>query len=147
MSATKRLLLLARGAVIGWLAMLIVWAGYVFLIPHRIESEIGPFGAFFVFGLVFSAMYLVDFLVITVPIYFLSLEIDAESAVPSWLPTVFGSGLFLLSVVVWCRAYNTRAEWHLYVFAAIAGATSIYAVSPSSSGDRYLDRGYRQATR
>jgi hypothetical protein len=138
MSATKKLLLLARGAVIGWIAMLIVWSGDVFLMPHRIESEIGPFGAFFVFGLVFSAMYLVNFLVITVPIYFLSLEIDRESAVPNWLPSLFGSGLFLLSVVVWCRAYNTRAEWHLYVLAAIAGATSVYAVSPSHSSSRKL---------
>ena len=131
MSKAQRFLLLARSALIGWIAMLVFWAVYVFLLPHRIESEIGPLGAFIAFGLVFSAMYLVNFLIITVPMYFLSRLLDKESAVHRWLPTLFGAGLYLLSVVCWCRAYNTRPEWHLFVLAASAGAASVYPLATS----------------
>ena len=46
----------------------------MFILPHRVESEIGPFGAFFVFGLVFSAMYLVNFFAITAPMYLISVR-------------------------------------------------------------------------
>lgn len=116
--------------------MLAVWAFYVFLLPHRIESEIGPLGTFIVFGLVFSAIYLVNFLIITAPTYFLSLLVEKESAVHRWFPTLFCSGGFLLSVAAWCRAYNTRPEWHLYVLAATAGTASGYALSSPHPSNR-----------
>ncbi len=109
--------------------MLVFWAVYVFLLPHRFKSEIGPLGAFIAFGVVFSAMYLVNFLIITVPMYFISLLLDKESAVRSWFPILFGAGLYLLSVTAWCSAFDDRPEWHLCVLAAIAGAASVYAFS------------------
>jgi len=136
MNTVQRVLLLARGAFIGWIAMLVAWAVYVFLLPHRIESEIGPFGAFFVFGLVFSAVYLVDFLIITAPVYFLLLFADKGSPARRWYQSLFCAGLYLLSVACWCRAYNHRPEWHLYVLAATAGAASVYALSPSHPNGR-----------
>ena len=136
MSTMQRVLLLARSAFIGWIAMLVVWAVYVFLLPHRIESEIGPFGAFFVFGLVFSAVYLVNFLIITAPIYFLSLFADKGRPFRRWSRALWGAGLYLLSVAVWCLAYDTRPEWHLYVLAATAGAASVYTLSSSHPNSR-----------
>jgi hypothetical protein len=136
MSIAQRALLLARGAFIGWIAMLVAWAVYLFLLPHRIESEIGPFGAFLVFGLVFSAMYLINFLLITAPVYFLLLSVNKARPSGRWFQTIFSAGLYLLSVAGWCIAYNTRPEWHLYVLAATAGAASAYAVSPSHPDGR-----------
>ena len=129
MSKAQRVLLLARSACIGWVAMLVFWAVYMFLLPHRIKSEIGPLGGFIVFGLAFSAIYLVDFLIITVPMYFISLLLNKERSVRSWFPILFGAGLYLLSVKAWCSAYDDRPEWHLYVLAATAGAASVYALS------------------
>ncbi len=130
MAISQRVLLLARSAFVGWIAMLVVWALYVFLLPHRVESEIGPVGAFFVFSLVFSAMYLVNFLSITTPVYFLLLFADKGGPARRWFQ-LFGVGLYLLSVASWCRAYDTRPEWHLYALAATAGAASLYALSSS----------------
>jgi hypothetical protein len=131
MSTAQRVLLLTRGAFIGWIAVLVAWAVYVFLLPHRIESEIGSFGAFIVFGLVFSAMYLVNFLIITTPVHFLSLSVAKGRLARRWFQTLFGAGLYLLSVAGWCLAYNTRPDWYDYALAATAGAASAYAVSPS----------------
>ena len=136
MSTMQRALLLVRGAFLGWIAMLVVWAVYVFVLPHRIDSEIGPFGAFFILGLVFSAIYLANFLIITTPVYFLSLSFDKGGAIRPWLPTLCGAGLYLLSVAFWCTAYNHRPEWHLYVLAVTAGAASVYAVSSAVNGRR-----------
>jgi hypothetical protein len=123
-----RVLLLARSAFAGWIAMLIVWAVYVFLLPHRLQSEIGPLGAFVAFGLVLSALYLVNFLIITIPIYLLSQFADKWSSLP-WVWPVLGAALYLFSVVSWCLSYNTQPEWHDYVLAATAGAASVFALS------------------
>jgi len=129
MSTTQRVLVLVRSAFVGWVAMLVILAGYEFLLPHRIQSEIGPFGAFLVFGLALSAVYLANFLIITVPVYFLSLFADKDSPVRHWVRTLCGAGLYVLSVVLWCSAYNTHADWILYMLAATAGAASVYALS------------------
>lgn len=115
--------------------MLVVWAVYVFIFPH-LESEIGPFGAFFVFGLVFSAIYIVNFFIITTPIYFFSLSASEGSIVWRWLRILCGSGLYVLSVAAWCCAYNTQSEWQFYVMAATAGAASIYVLPSSASNGR-----------
>jgi hypothetical protein len=131
-----RVLLLARSAFIGWIAMLVVWGIYVFLLPHRVESEIGQLGAFFVFGLVLSAIYIVDFFIITTPIYFLTLTAHESSIVRRGLRILCGGWLYSLSVAAWCFAYNTHAEWHFFVVAALAGAASIYALPSCASDSR-----------
>jgi hypothetical protein len=128
MSTIRIVFLLARSALIGWAAMLMVWACYVFLMPHRIESEVGPFGAFFIFGLVFSAVYLADFVLLALPMYFLYVFDDKEEPVRRWQWAICGGVLFLLSVLVWCYAFHTHSDWQFYLVAATGGAASVYVM-------------------
>ncbi len=82
-----------------------------------------------IFGIVYSTIYLVDFVLLAIPTYFLFH--GRKPPLRRWHWAFCGGVLFLLSLVVWCSAYGLRgsAEFLLYaVLAAIAGAASFYAL-------------------
>jgi len=122
---------LIRGASIGWVAMIAVFASYMFLLPHgpHFAPEVGPVGSFMTFGTVYSIIYLVDFVLLAIPTYFLLY--GRKPPLRRWHWALSGSVLFLLSLIVWCSAYGLRSSAELLfyaVLAAIAGAASFYAL-------------------
>ena len=124
---------LALSALVGWLALVIVWAGYVFAVPHgpHFAPEVGPFGAFIVFGLVYSTFYLLDFILIVVP-YFLFFHRRIHPGIV--LRGILGAALFCLSVPCWFFACSTdRTDmFFCMAFAAVAGAASFVVLRPST---------------
>jgi hypothetical protein len=59
-------------ALAGWIALLTVWAFYLFVIPHdaHFAPEVGRSGLFIIIGGIASACYLGGFIFIAVPIHF-----------------------------------------------------------------------------
>ncbi len=82
--------------VAGWAAFIAAFAAYVFLIPHPpgFAPEIGPFGSFVFFGVVFTACYLLEYMLIAVPSYVLFRS--RRSIIRFWPRCFLGGLLFAL---------------------------------------------------
>ena len=122
---------LGLSCLAGWSAMMVAFATWIFVVPHGrgFAPEVGPSGAFVIFGLVFSFCYLLDFLVIVVPC-FLSFRLRTWPNVV--LRGIGGAALFSLSVPSWVFAARTSSDGMLLslTFAAVAGAASFAALKP-----------------
>ncbi len=80
-----------------------------------------------IFGIVYSIIYLVDFVLLAIPTYF-PLH-GRKSPLRRWQWALCGSVLFLLSLVVWCplcSVHSVTEVLFVALLAAIAGATSFY---------------------
>ena len=120
---------LALGCLSGWLALIVVFAAWIFVVPHDRDfaPEVGPSGTFIIYGLVFSFFYLLDFWLITVPFY---LYFRLRRWPNTVLRGVGGAALFSLSVPCWVFAARTSSDGMLLglTFAAMAGAASFAAL-------------------
>ena len=107
----------------GWVAFVAIHAGLIFLVPHgpHFAPEVGPSGAFLIFGAVYTGFYLADFALIAVPLYF----IHFRRPIRPWQAALWGAALFALSVPVWCVICR-----HLYFQDMLSG--SAIAVIPGS---------------
>ena len=126
---------LALSALAGWLALAIVLATHIFVLPHgpHYAPEVGPVGAFIIFGGILSCFYLLDFLLITVPG---RLFVPRRIWPGPLLRGISGAALFCLSVPLWCFASNSPSDNDMPYFmalAAVAGAASFVLLKPSTA--------------
>jgi len=95
-------LLLLFGALFSWLALIVEFAVWVFVIPHTAPPfgpEIGPVGSFIFFSIMLSVQFIIQFSVVAVPSHlFLRPRL---SQISSWLWGLVGTALFALSVPIW----------------------------------------------
>ena len=136
---------LGLSALSGWIILVLAWGIFVFVIPGKSRSapEMGAFGAFAVFGGVFTGIYVINFVFIVVPIV-------------SLLPThlwprlvhriALGSVLFCLSVPIWryvSRSSDSTEILLCMILAALAGGTS-FAMLRNSGANISAGDGLRQ---
>jgi hypothetical protein len=133
-SGRTALVSLVLSALVGWLGFVIVWAGYIFVLPHgpHFAPEVGPSGAFVIFGLVYSFFYLLDFLLIAVPCFLLLYYPRIQSR--PLLRGICGAVMFSLTVPFWffLSRTDTTDMGFCIVFAAVAGAASFIMLRPST---------------
>ena len=125
---------LALSALTGWLAVAIFLATYIFVLPHgtHFAPEVGPGGAFIIFGGILSCFYLLDFLLITVPC---RLFLPRRIWPGPLLRGICGAALFCLSVPLWGFASASLSDNDMPFFlalAAVAGAASFVVLKPST---------------
>jgi hypothetical protein len=124
---------LARSAFAGWMMLASAWGFYIFLLPHNPESftPVGTFGAFIVWGLVYSFFYLLNFLLLAVP-YFLLIKKRPQPN--PLLQTLCGAVLFGISVPLWhlaSKSSDLGEVASLIPFAAIVGGLTFSTLKPS----------------
>jgi hypothetical protein len=128
---------LIHSASTGWVAMIAAFAVYIFLLPHgpHFAPEVGPLGAFIIFGIMLSGFYIVDFVFLAIPSYYFFW--NRKQPPRRWQCVLCGAVLFLCSVPLWlivCGGHGTAAGILLYaVLAVIAGAASFYVLSPTNA--------------
>ena len=126
---------LAQSALAGWLGLATAWAIYVFALPHdsHFAPEVGPFGAFVIFGAVYSFFYLLDFVLLAVPCFFIFRNRTPSRPLHR---AICGAALFCLSVPLWSLAsgsFRGREVLVCMVLATIAGAASFVILRPFTS--------------
>jgi hypothetical protein len=114
----------------GWLVLVGVLAGYIFISPHdsRFAPEVGRTGAFLVFGVLFSFAYAVNFFAMAIPAYFDALPLLSPSRFRSMYR---GMGLFAASSVIWSARLGWQTIGDLLVlmgFAVLSGGALFYAL-------------------
>ena len=137
MNLTQRRVISALfvSAIIGWVALTAADATYVFLFPHGpgFAPEIGPLGAFIVFGLLFSACYVIEFLLIAVPFHFFLRS--RRSVSRFWPRCLLGGALFAIgaAVAALCNGSDSGDSLYVAVLAFIAGFTAFAFLAPQSN--------------
>src|ERR1700730_5112029 len=125
-------------ALLGWASFIAIFATYVFVLPHRPDfaPEIGPFGSFVFFAVMFSGYYLVGFFAITIPA---ALVGQASARRPSkWQWSVIGGILFACVLLLWhivtfrFKIYDTL---FMMLLAFAAGFASFLLLSPSRTSN------------
>lgn len=124
---------LLRDALAGWVVLMAEFATPFVLRRNdpNFAPEIGPAAAFAIFGFFVSISYLANVVLVTTPTYLL-LHRRAAFLRP-WQSTLYGTALFLLSLIAWSAVYGIVGKEELLfsaVLAGSAGAASFYVLAP-----------------
>jgi hypothetical protein len=123
-------------AFAGWAALLAVLAVLIF--SGKGDPAIGREGAFLVFGIVFSAFYFVDFVLLAIPGYFILRRHMPRAARPTLV--AFGGISFGLSSVVWSMVCDRPPLGDLVVGGALGAVAGSVALLVMGSGKQVIDR-------
>jgi len=127
----KMIAAILLSAVVGWVAMVAAWAIYVFLIPHgpNPAPEVGLYGAFLIFGIMFTYAYIAAYFFVVLPGYFL-LRSRLRSK-PRWQGMLAGALLFLLGGLVlnflFSAGFNL-AEFPLDTALSVCAGVAVFSV-------------------
>ena len=90
----------------GLLAFLLAWTVYIFGVTHdpHFAPEVGPTGTYVIFGAVFSVFYLLDFIFLAIPCFFLLARRITMNLV---LRILIGVALSGVSVPIWSLVFTT----------------------------------------
>ncbi|MEY2508918.1 MAG: hypothetical protein QOH01_3247 [Verrucomicrobiota bacterium] len=106
------------GAIFGWLALILEFAVWGFVIPHPypIGPEIGPVASFIVFSIILSVQFIIEFGIVAIPSQLFLRPLLGPFS--SWVWGLVGAALFALSIPIW-SILLLHMHFHDIVFLAV----------------------------